>query len=70
MYGVRFIDDDALPAGHDFVMVRTDEDTMFFVKRTKVTPRVLEQAWAAFRALPGVPEQIRHEPRSLVRVAV
>lgn len=54
MYGVRFIDDDALPEGHDYAMIRTAEDTVFFFKRSKLTPRVLEQAWAAYRALPGV----------------
>lgn len=70
MYGVRFTEDHELPEGHDFAMVRTDEDTMFFVKRSKVTPRVLEQAWAAFRALPDVPEQIRREVREVRRVAV
>lgn len=54
MYGVRFIDDHELPEGHDFAMIRTPEDCVFFFKRSKVTPKVLEQAWAAYRALPGV----------------
>lgn len=57
MYGVRFIDDDELPKDHDFVMIRTPDDVMLFVKASKVTPCVLEQAWAAYRALPNIPQQ-------------
>ncbi len=50
MYSIRFVNDDDLPAGHDFVLVAIGEDVVFFFRSSAVTPQTLEEAWAAFRA--------------------
>lgn len=51
MHTIKFVDDDALPAGHDFVFVEASDDKMLFLRASAVTAEVLEQAWAALRAL-------------------
>jgi hypothetical protein len=46
-YEVAFVDDDQLPAGSDWVIVRTHggRRRYFFVKRSKVCPELLAEAW-------------------------
>jgi hypothetical protein len=51
MHQVRFVDDDELPEGHDFVLVQVGTDYMAFLKTSTVNPKSLELAWAAYRAL-------------------
>lgn len=52
VYGVRFIGDGDLPPGHDWVLARDEEGNFTaFIKRSCVTPRVLEEAWAGYRQL-------------------
>lgn len=48
---VAFIDDNALPEGHDWALVEVAGDVYFVVKRSRVSPQVLEEGWAAFRHL-------------------
>jgi hypothetical protein len=47
-YQVRFIDDDALPTETDWAIVSRGNVSQFFVKRSRVTPDVLAEAWAAW----------------------
>ena len=51
MYGIRFVEDDALPEGHDFVLVQSGGDVLMFYRESAVTPQNLEASWAAYRAL-------------------
>jgi hypothetical protein len=49
-YGVRFATDDEMPAGHDVVMLKTDEEAIVFYRDSKVSRRVVSEAWAALHA--------------------
>lgn len=55
MYSIRFVDDSALPNGHDFVFVQADEDYAIFFRESAISPQMLEDAWAAYRALDAAP---------------
>jgi len=48
-YGVKFVADDALPEGQDWVLVMVDGDTFFVVKESRVTTEALEEGWTAYR---------------------
>lgn len=50
-YGVRFATDDEMPEGHDVVMVRTDDQAVVFYRDSKVSRRVVSEAWAALHAV-------------------
>lgn len=50
-YSVVFIADDELPDGHDWAMIRSTAGVVLAVKRDRLTPRVLEEAWCAYRRL-------------------
>ena len=51
-YHVTLVEDDALPPDHDFAFVEHDRVLWVALKRGRVTsPQVLEEAWAAFRAV-------------------
>jgi hypothetical protein len=51
-YQVVFVGDDDLPDGYDWALVRLLRGDVFLaVKRDRVTPCVLEQAWEAYRGL-------------------
>lgn len=52
-YGIRFVDDDALPAGHDFLFVEMPGGAMIFYRESALSPQSLEDSWAAYRALGG-----------------
>lgn len=52
MYSVKFVDDGALPAGHNWAIARDGDGNFYaFIKQSKVSPCVLEQAWAGYREL-------------------
>lgn len=53
MHQIRFVDDTALPDGHDFVLVQAPMGTAIFYRESAVTPRVLEESWAAYRSMRG-----------------
>lgn len=61
MHAIQFVDDHDLPADHDFALVTTGrDDVVIFFRRSAVTPQVLEQSWAAYRALlTGTPQDRR-----------
>ena len=62
---VTFIDDDALPEGHDWALAEVDGDVYFVVKRSRVCPHVLEEGWAAFLYLLQSRPTLIPAPRSM-----
>lgn len=42
---------DTLPEGHDFVLAQSRDSVVIAYRRSAVCPQVLEDSWAAFRAL-------------------
>lgn len=64
MHRVRFVDDDALPEGHDFVFVTIGEQQVGFLRRSAVSEQLITDAWAALRAThEPVPEPAPTRPR-------
>lgn len=52
MYAVRFVDDQKMPEGRDFVLVQLGDDEMVvFYRASAVTPKTIETSWAAYRKL-------------------
>lgn len=54
MYGVKFVGDNDLPAGHDWLLARTAGRTLLFIREASMSPQVLEEAWAGFRLQQGI----------------
>lgn len=53
-HAIQFVDDDALPEGHDFAFVGLpDGGGLIFYRRSALSPESLEGSWAAYRALGG-----------------
>lgn len=50
MHQIRFVDDDALPEGHDFVLLTSDRGALLLYRSGAITPGTLEDSWAAYRA--------------------
>ena len=48
---VTFVADDELPPGQDWMMIQVDGDVYCVIRRTRVCPEVLEEAWAGYRKL-------------------
>lgn len=48
-YEIAFVDE--LPEGRDFLLVQTANEVVIAYRRSALCPRVLEDSWAAFRAL-------------------
>jgi len=63
VYDVRVVEDTALPADQDWVLVRHGERVTFAVKRSAQSPRVVAEAWAAYRLLDR--HRTVREPRRL-----
>lgn len=59
-YSIKFVDDAALPEGHDFVLIKAGDEYCIFYRAGAVRPSVLEDSWAAYRALTESP------PRALM----
>lgn len=53
---IRFTDDDALPTGHDWMLIRTPDAFCFFIKRSGVTEDALMEGWAAYAQLASRPK--------------
>lgn len=53
MHAINFIDDDELPAGHDFMFIDIPEGGLIFYRESAISPQSLEDSWAAYRALGG-----------------
>lgn len=47
-YKVVFVGDDDMPAGHNYVLVRTKGMFIAFIRRSRVTAEVLSSCWRAF----------------------
>lgn len=48
-YLVEFVADDALPDGTDWAIAATDVGSTYcFIKKSRVSPEVLSEAWAAW----------------------
>jgi hypothetical protein len=62
-YAIRYVND--LPEGHDFVLIQTADAVLVAIRASAVHPCVLEDAWAAYRALLAPPTR---EPVSGVHV--
>lgn len=68
MYSIRFVAEDALPEGHDFVFVENGDHCMIFYRQSAAgNARVLEDSWAAYRHLlrntpPPKPQPAPDEP--------
>ena len=59
MYEIEYVEDEALPDGHAWALVRQGPRVCLFLKASAVSQEVLEQAWAGYRALEprAIPEQ-------------
>ena len=64
MYAVHYVRDDELPANQAWAMIRQGSRVCLFLKESVVCPRVLEEAWAAYRRLE--PRSFRQVTRSAV----
>lgn len=53
---VRFVDEAALPPGHDFLATQDGDCLALFVRRDRVTERTFEEGCRALRALCGTPD--------------
>lgn len=53
-HNITIVDDDALPEGHDFVLVSLPTGPHIFYRRGELEPGPLEDSWAAYRALTRV----------------
>lgn len=51
MHRIKFVGDDELPAGHDFVVVQQGDALRIFYRQSAMSPALLEESWAALRAL-------------------
>jgi hypothetical protein len=50
MYSIHFVGDGELPEGHDFLFLETTDGALFFLRESALSPRLLEDSWAAYRA--------------------
>lgn len=48
MYTVRFVEDHELPEGHDWIIMRVEGAYVAAIKLSRMTSRVLEEAWLAY----------------------
>jgi hypothetical protein len=59
MHAIRFVKDDEMPDGHDFIAIATAAgDRLVVYRASAVTPAILEDSWAAVRALEGPPTSL------------
>ena len=58
-HAIRFVEDDELPADHDWMLIQTPLAYYFFVKRSRVTQEVLEAGWAAYVELASDTKRLR-----------
>lgn len=62
MYDIKFVDDDALPQGHDFLFAQIPGGALIFYRRSALSEESLKDSWAAYRALGG-PNRDRPDAR-------
>lgn len=70
-YQVELIGDDQLPSGVDWMFARSEDRTVFFVKRSRAaSAEVLEDAWAASRAIAARPPSPPSPARKFAHVVM
>lgn len=50
-YGVRFAQHDEMPPGCDWLFLTVDDHLHLVLREGSATPRVLNDAWAAYREI-------------------
>ena len=58
MYGVMFVQDPELPK-REWAFARWDGRLFLFLRESAVCPRVLEEAWVAYREMVSAPKAPR-----------
>ena len=53
MHEIRFASDDEMPEGHDFVFAHAGGSALIVYRESAITPEVLMDSWAAYRATLG-----------------
>lgn len=51
MHAIQMVDDATMPDGLDFMFVQLDDGAMIFYRESAICAEVLEDSWAAYRAL-------------------
>ena len=51
MHHISFASDEDMPEWHDFIFIQVPEGALIFYREGAVTPKTLEESWAAYRAL-------------------
>lgn len=64
-HAINFVDEAALPEGQDFLFVSIPSGALIFYRESALSPAVLEDSWAAYRACAddghrGTPSASRH----------
>lgn len=54
-YVVKFVDEDRLPIGQDWALIREGSSFYFVAKRERVTPLMMAEGWAAYRLAVAIP---------------
>ena len=69
MHEIRFASDDEMPEGHDFVFAHAGESAMILYRESAITPEVLMDSWAAYRATLGRTPREPSELRDIIAQA-
>lgn len=71
MHSIKFVGDEELPEGHDFVFVEIPDGALIFYRESALTEESLMDSWAAYRALQRKPpvHPVEVWARGLYRVA-
>lgn len=62
---IHFVDDEAMPEGHDFILVQQPGGDLIFYRESAISPGCLEDSWAAYRAAGRVPPKEPNRARWL-----
>lgn len=61
-YGVRFLADHELPEGVDWALIRTNNELIYVVKASKVSPQTLLEGWVAYMKSTGAFDEVDEKP--------
>lgn len=69
-YEVMYLSDEAMPTGHDWMLLEVDEHQVLALRKSApLTPALLEEAWAGYRLLADVaapqPQPVCHHTQRL-----
>lgn len=51
MHCIKFVEDQEMPEGHDFILVETPDGALLFYREGALTEETLMDSWSAYRAL-------------------